>query len=173
MATDKRPYSQACENNKNPILDILTANYIAAGKVLEIGGGTGQHAVHFAANLSHITWQSSDTLENLHTLAVRIGEARLSNLPPAISLDVNDEPWNVSAVDYLFTANTLHIMSIESVEKFFFNAGKIVQPGGLVCVYGPCKYAQAYTSESNAQFDSWLRQRDLCPVRGSGSDRGS
>ncbi len=160
MAIDRGPYSQACENNKNPILNILRTQYIEAGKVLEIGGGTGQHAVHFATQLNHLCWQSSDTAENIDVLAIRIGQARLSNLPGPISLDVNDELWNVSAVNYIFTANTLHIMSIESVENFFCHAGKIIQPGGRVCVYGPCKYNQAYTSESNARFDHWLKQRD-------------
>ena len=56
-----KPFSQACENNKEPILSVIK-DYFVSGTILEIGSGTGQHAVHFAERLDNIFWQTSDQL---------------------------------------------------------------------------------------------------------------
>jgi len=152
--------SDACERNKGPILQVLSGALAASHAVLEIGSGTGQHAVHFARHLPHLIWQPSERAGELGPLAERIALEGPANLRAAVELDVRTQPWPVSAVDALFSANTLHIMAWEAVEDFFRGAGAVLTAPGLLCVYGPFRYRGAYTSESNAQFDQYLRRRD-------------
>jgi len=113
------PFSQACENNKDPILAHLRTLLTGCQSVLEIGGGTGQHALYFAQSLPYLTWHSSDVASNLDSLARRIVHASLENLPKPIRLDVDHRPWTCGRYDAVFTANSLHIMSENSVENLF------------------------------------------------------
>jgi len=152
--------SEACERNKEPILRILTNALARSRVVLEIGSGTGQHAVHFATHLPHLTWQPSDREEYLPGLRERIAHDGPSNLRPAIELDVHNLPWPVGPVDAIFTANTLHIMEWAAVEDLFRGVGSILGAPGVLCVYGPFRYAGRYTSASNAEFDKFLPARD-------------
>jgi SAM-dependent methyltransferase len=152
--------SEAADRNKEPILQILSKELAQAHRVLEIGSGTGQHALHFAAHLPHLSWQPSDTGEYLPALRQRLREHGGSNLRPVIELDVRIHPWPVEEVDAIFSANTLHIMSWSSVEDFFRGIGRVLGKAGVVCVYGPFRYAGRYTSESNARFDEYLHRRD-------------
>lgn len=154
------PYSQASENNKQPILEILERHLKTTDRVLEIGGGTGQHAVFFAEHLPSIIWQSTDISSSVRTLNKRISAAKLTNLPEASGLDVNQSDWCCENTDAIFTANSLHIMSAPSVENFFLGAGRYIDTRGLLLVYGPFKYNGDFTSESNARFDLWLKDRD-------------
>lgn len=151
------PFSQACENNKDPILAVLKRYFSTPGTVLEIGGGTGQHGVHFAKHMPHLRWQSSDLPGNVDTLNLRISAAGLPNLPAALTLDVTQGLWPLSDVDYVFSANTLHIMPASANPHFFSHLRGLVRPGGIVCVYGPFKYGGEFTTESNARFDLWLK----------------
>jgi cyclopropane fatty-acyl-phospholipid synthase-like methyltransferase len=152
--------SEACERNKGPILEVLRAELAASERVLEIGSGTGQHAVHFAAHLPHLAWQPSELLENLPPLSERLGLERLPNLQPPLTLDVRDDPWRVAPVDAVFSANTLHIMSWSSVCEFFRGLSGVLAAPGVLCVYGPFRYHGRHTSDSNAEFDRWLKARD-------------
>ena len=152
--------SEACERNKGPILLILTDAFARSRAVLEIGSGTGQHAVHFATHLPHLTWQPSDRAEYLDGLRERIAHEGPLNLRPPIELDVRELPWPVEPVDALFTANTLHIMGWDAVEDLFRGVGSVLSTPGVLCIYGPFRYRGAHTSESNAQFDQYLRARD-------------
>jgi hypothetical protein len=150
--------SEACERNKGPILAILASALANSRKVLEIGSGTGQHAVHFAAHLPHLLWQPSDTGAYLAGLRERIAGEGTPNLLPARELDVRDQPWQVESVDAIFTANTLHIMGWAAVEDLFRGVGAVAPT--LLCIYGPFRYGGKYTSASNADFDRYLRARD-------------
>lgn len=151
------PFSQACENNKDVILGILQRHFTKSGRVLEIGGGTGQHAAHFASQLAWLHWQSTDVPDNVARLNLRIGAAALANLPAAQALDVTQADWSLRDVDYLFSANSLHIMPQSAVVEFFRALPQVLNPGAIVCVYGPFKYAGEFTTASNAQFDLWLK----------------
>ena len=151
--------SDACERNKEPILRILTRALAHSRRVLEIGSGTGQHAVHFATHLPHVTWQPSDRGEYLPGLRARIAHDGPSNLRPAIDLDVRNLPWPVEPVDAIFTANTLHIMDWAAVEDLFRGSGAVLSAPGVFCVYGPFRYGGQYTSTSNAEFDEYLRAK--------------
>ena len=154
------PFSQASENNKRVILEVLAQHLTGGDSVLEIGGGSGQHAVFFATCLRELHWQSSDVLSNVDSLNLRISAAQLPNLPAAISLDVNDPDWSCPCCNVIYSANSLHIMSTASVEKFFSGAGTKLRDNGVLLAYGPFKYDGAFTTESNAHFDLWLKDRD-------------
>lgn len=157
---DSLPFSQASENNKLPILDVLQRHLPNRSSLLEIGGGTGQHAVFHAGEFPGLQWLSSEFPAAVDTLNLRIVQANLSNLPKAIALDVNEPVWNCGIVDAIYSANCLHIMSASSVENFFGGVERTLKTGGLLLVYGPFKYHGEFTTESNTQFDLWLKQRD-------------
>jgi cyclopropane fatty-acyl-phospholipid synthase-like methyltransferase len=153
------PWSEACERNKDPILGVLSSAFAATREVLEIGSGTGQHAVYFARHLPQLRWQPSDTKEHLLALRARITQEALPNLALPIELDVRSPAWPAITVDGIFSANTLHIMSWYAVGQLFRGIGAHLQRGSL-CIYGPFRYAGRYTSESNAAFDRSLQERD-------------
>lgn len=155
-----RPWSEACERNRAPILAVLRGAFAAATQVLEIGSGTGQHAVFFAAALPHLVWQPSDRAEHLPGIAAWRDEAGLPNLRAPLALDVDAADWPVTECDALFSANTLHIMSWGSVENFFRGVERVLLPGGVLAIYGPFSYGGQHTAESNARFDASLRARD-------------
>ncbi len=154
------PFSQASENNKLPIMGVLQRHLQDRTTVLEIGGGTGQHAEFFSSQLPQLVWQSSDVPDQVETLNLRIAAAKNANLPAAIAIDVDEADWNSRRFDAIFTANTLHIMSQASVTSLFKGLCQSIQLGGLLLVYGPFKYRGDYTTQSNARFDLWLKQRD-------------
>jgi SAM-dependent methyltransferase len=152
--------SEACERNKDPILRVLRGAFATSRRVLEIGSGTGQHAVYFARALPQLLWQSSDTSEYFAPLRVRIEQEGAANLPPPVELDVRRHPWPVSGMDGVFSANTLHIMAWPAVEELFRGVGALLGADGVLCVYGPFRYAERYTSVSNEAFDRYLQERD-------------
>ncbi len=154
-----KPYSQACENNKQPILAVLSQTFANAKDVLEVGSGTGQHAVFFAANLPHLHWHTSDLAINHDGINAWIDALPSNNLHRPLTLDLNT-PWPVADIDAIYSANTLHIISKLLVARFFEGVAKHLAINGKLCVYGPFNYQGAYTSESNAQFDMWLKERD-------------
>ena len=161
MLNDRLPFSQACENNKQPILKVLKEYISDQESLLEIAGGTGQHSEFFARSFPNLLWQTSDLPSSVADLNLRISEANLHNLPPALILDVNDSNWNVKKYQLLFTANSLHIMSEKSVENFFSRIPNVLQQSALVFIYGPFKYDGNFTTKSNAEFDEWLKEKDL------------
>lgn len=157
-------FSEACERNKEPILQVLREVFKSCRSVLEIGSGTGQHAVYFARALQYLNWQPADTGDYLSGLKGRLLAEASENLAEAIELDVRMSPWPVGQFDGIFSANTLHYMGCDCVEAFFTGAGSALLPGGMLVVYGPFRYGGAYTSRSNESFDLFLKAGDS--VRG-------
>lgn len=147
-----KPFSEASERNRGPILEILQRVFKDSKRVLEIGSGTGQHAAYFAAQLPHLVWQASDVAEHLPGIREWIAD------PAPIELDV-DKDWPRIEADAVFSANTCHIMSWPQVQRMFEGIGKIRSLRTL-CLYGPFNYGGKPTSESNARFDAMLRGRD-------------
>jgi SAM-dependent methyltransferase len=154
------PFSDACERNKEPILRILRECFANRLQVLEIGSGTGQHAVYFAAQLPHLAWHPTERLTYLADLSERVQSEGGPNLRPPTVLDVRQSVWPLRSVDAIFTANTLHIMSWPDVAAMFQGIGTTLAPGGSFCAYGPFRYAGRYTSPSNLEFDRMLQERD-------------
>ena len=156
---DAKPYSAACERNRDPILGVLSGFFADRRRVLEVGSGTGQHAVHFAAALPYLVWQPSDVAENLPGIRAWLDEAKLANTPAPIVLDVNGHDWPATPFDAIFSANTLHIMSWPEVEKLFAMLDAITTRDAKLAIYGPFNYDGAFTSASNAAFDASLKTR--------------
>lgn len=157
-------YSQACENNKTSILNVLMKELQNSRHLLEIGSGTGQHTVFLAKHLQHLTWQPSDLSLNHESINAWIKDYPAKNIQKPIEFDLNN-PWpktNIKTpIDTVFTANTLHIISWQLVIKFFKSIADNLSKGATLCIYGPFKYKNKFTSESNANFDLWLKERDI------------
>jgi SAM-dependent methyltransferase len=154
------PVSAACERNKDPILRVLRECLAERTQVLEIGSGTGQHAVYFARALRHLTWHPTEQLIYLDDLTERVKLEGPSNLSAPTLLDVRQAVWPLRSVDAMFTANTLHIMSWAEVAALFDGIGRVLAPGGVLSIYGPFRYEGRYTSDSNRDFDQMLKERD-------------
>lgn len=154
-----KPFSQACENNKVAILAALADSFSASKTVLEVGSGSGQHAVFFAPNMPWLSWQTSDILINHQGISQWLREFPTGNLLHPIELDLN-HPWPIEKIDAIYTANTLHIISWPLVQAFFSGVSQHLNQHGKCCIYGPFNYQGQYTSESNAGFDIWLKERD-------------
>ena len=155
-----KPYAEACDRNAEPIFRVLEGTFTRPGLVLEIGSGTGQHAVYFSERFRRHTWQTSDRDEHHEGIRAWIADADLENVLPPLSLDVTQEPWPIDQADYVFTANTAHIMSWHGVEAMFRGVARVLLAGGAFCQYGPFNYGGRYTSPSNEAFDRFLRERD-------------
>lgn len=155
-----KPYAESCDINKHPILDVLKDIFAERRKVLELASGTGQHAVHFANALPHLTWQTSELAENHSGIQAWLDEAQLPNVFAPVHINANDAQWPVTGFDAIFNANTVHILSWAEVEKLFAGIGRALDADGLLCLYGPFNYGGKFTSESNARFDLWLKSRN-------------
>jgi len=159
-----KPFSQACENNKRAILEVLTKTLTNSNNVLEIGSGTGQHAVFFGQHLPHLTWQTSDLELNHAGINAWLDEIPCANVKKPLVIDLNETSPITQYqrnFDAIFTANTLHIISWSLVVKFFQAIAENFPAKATICIYGPFKYKGNFTSESNANFDLWLKDRDI------------
>lgn len=163
-SADLKPFSQACQNNRDPILHHLARLFAHSQRVLEVGSGTGQHAVHFAKSLPHLQWHTSDLEEHHEGIRQWLAEYPLPNLHPPILLNVDDRWPLLPGVDAVFSANTAHIMAWSSVQNLFAGVGRLLPEGGCFVLYGPMNYGGQYTSDSNERFDVWLKAQD--PARG-------
>ena len=162
MTSSEVPFSQAAENNKGPILQVLQQHCQAPGALLEIGAGTGQHAAWLSAQLPHLQWQPSDVPENLPTIRHWLSQSPNPAKTP-LALDVAGQ-WPTGPFDYLFTANTFHIMAQSLVAHCIAEGCQRLSTTGLFLVYGPFNYDGQFTSDSNRQFEDWLKATD--PQRG-------
>ncbi len=153
-----KPHAPACDRNQDPILEVLLQHFSQSKQVLEVGSGTGQHAVHFAAAMPWLTWQTADMAESLPGIRLWLEEAALPNLPPPIELEANG-PWPRGPYDAVFSANTLHIMGWPEVRTLFAALDGVMAKDAVLAVYGPFNYGGKFTSDSNAAFDVWLKER--------------
>jgi SAM-dependent methyltransferase len=156
----EKPYAESSAQNRAPIQAVLEEVFADRRRVLEIASGTGQHAVYFGAALPCLIWQTSELPHNHPGILAWLDEAKLPNVLPPVTLDVNDPVWPVGGFDAVFNANTVHIVAWPAVERMFAGIGRVLEPGGLLCLYGPFNYGGRYTAESNARFDVWLKNRD-------------
>lgn len=171
----QKPYSAACERNRDPILAVLRRHFADRRRVLEIGSGTGQHAVHFAAEMPWLSWQCSDHADNLPGIRVWLAEAGLPNTPVPFELQAVTKPLpqlapspqlprapdgSALGFDAVFSANTLHIMGWPEVEALFAGLATVLDENATLLIYGPFNYRGEYTSDSNREFDATLRARE-------------
>ncbi|MGB5136174.1 MAG: DUF938 domain-containing protein [Prochlorococcaceae cyanobacterium] len=160
-------FSAACERNKQPILEVLAQRLPEAAQVLEVGSGSGQHAVHLARHLPGLHWQPSELAAHLSELAERLKLEGTVDLAPGariaepLELDVTrPEQWPSGPFDAVFSANTCHIMPASAVPELLTGASRVVRPGGLLVLYGPFRNGDEHTAPSNAAFDAHLRSID-------------
>lgn len=155
-----KPCAESCERNQQAILEILQGEFASVNRVLEIGSGTGQHAAYFAPRLPHVLWQPSDLAENHDGIRLWVAEVHSAEIPDPIELDVSVSPWPELVADSVFSANTAHIMSWPAVVNMFDGVGALLPVGGRFCLYGPFNEHGEYSSDSNGEFDGWLKLRD-------------
>ena len=155
-----KPFAPACERNKAPILDVLRRVFGDADDVIEIGSGTGQHAVWFAAGLPHLVWRTSDLPENHAGINAWIDAAALDNVERPLVLDVARRPWPLASAGGAFSANTAHIMHWPEVEAMFGGLAEVLPPGARFALYGPFARDGRHVGASNAAFDRSLRAQD-------------
>jgi cyclopropane fatty-acyl-phospholipid synthase-like methyltransferase len=151
-----KPFSPACERNQDAILAVLREQFADRTHVLEIGSGTGQHALNFSLALPQLTWQTSDVAANLPGIRQWLDEARRPNTPAPLTFDINGAP-PAGRFDAIFSANTLHIMGWAEVQRLFTLLPMLMADDALLTVYGPFNYNGTFTSPSNAAFDASLR----------------
>jgi cyclopropane fatty-acyl-phospholipid synthase-like methyltransferase len=156
----EKPYSAACDKNQQPILSIIEDLFANCRTILEIGSGTGQHAVFFASKLPHLMWQTSDLPESHEGIELWLNESGLDNVLPPLALDVTQPDWPMGEADAVFSANAVHIMRWDAVKAMISGVGKLLSVDGLLVLYGPFNYNNSYSSESNASFDVWLKERN-------------
>ncbi len=154
------PFSDAASRNRDPIARALGRILAPAASVLEIGSGTGQHAIHFSGQVPGLTWQCTDLAENLPGLQARIEREGQGRLPDALALDVMSDHWPQGPFDAVFTANTLHIMAWDHTPILLARSAELLRPGGCLVIYGPFHDAGVHTAPSNQAFDRSLRARD-------------
>lgn len=161
-----KPFSPSCERNREPILGVLREHFADARRVLEVGSGTGQHAVHFAAAMPWLVWQSSDAENALAGIRQWLAEAGLPNTPDPFPLQATTTPAPGFSpplrdrYDAVFSANTLHIMGWPEVQALFAALPDALENEATVAIYGPFNRDGTYTSDSNREFDAWLKARD-------------
>ncbi len=155
-----KPFSESCVQNQQAILEVLLPLLKDKERLLEIGSGTGQHAVFFAKHMPHLIWQTSDQSMYHGGIKLWLDDAGLDNTLPPLSLDVSTDKWPETTFDTIFSANAVHIMSWENVVDYFNNGSPLLESEGYFILYGPFNYDGKYTSESNARFDQWLKNND-------------
>lgn len=160
-----KPFSQACENNKQPILDVLVRVLAGSKKLLEIGSGTGQHAAYFAPRLTHLEWQTSDMPNNHKGINAWLEDVSSRSLKLAMSFTIGIDEWPLGNFDAVFTANTTHIMHPSEAQLMMKLVADNLPDGGLFCQYGPYKFQGQYTSDSNAAFDQHLSKQGCGGIR--------
>ena len=151
-----KPVAESCLRNQEPIANALAELLTKESFLLELGSGTGQHAVYCAERLPHVSWQPSDLIENIPGIQAWMEEAKLANILPPLVLDV-EQLWPVEQVDAVFTANTVHYVPWETVKMMFQGVGRVLLKGGLFMIYGPVNEQDRFTSEGNARLDAWLK----------------
>ena len=155
-----KAYSAACERNRTPIFEVIAPRLKKCRTLLEIGSGTGQHAVYFGQKLNQLTWQTADLAENHSGICRWIKESELANVLPPIELDLLNPSWPASKFDCVYSANTAHIMPWAAVEGLLSCAAHVLGSAGQFILYGPFNYNGQFTSESNQAFDFWLKERN-------------
>jgi cyclopropane fatty-acyl-phospholipid synthase-like methyltransferase len=155
-----KPYSESCEQNRAPILEVLRIELTGRARLLEIGSGTGQHAVYFAPEFPQLVWQTSDRSDMHAGIQAWLEDQGSPNILPPLALDVCQDRWPSTRYDAVYSANTAHIMAWSEVECLFAGVGRLLESRGVFCLYGPFNYRGSYTSDTNARFDQWLKARD-------------
>jgi SAM-dependent methyltransferase len=158
---DPRLHAPAVARNRDPILAVLRGILPAKGLVLEIASGSGEHAAHFAAAFSGLTFQPSDPNPGARaSIDAWTAATGLPNIRPAVALDASRQPWPLSWADAILCINMVHISPFAATEGLFRQAYDLLQPGAPLYLYGPFLREDVETAPSNLAFDAQLRAQD-------------
>lgn len=155
-----KQYSKACERNREPIGDVLDDILPDSGTVVEVGSGTGQHAVAFARRFPELRWQPTDRPERLDSIRAWRRDTDLDNLCAPLEFDLFDETPPIDKADAVIAINVIHIAPAQAIERLFFHAARLLSDGAPVILYGPYRYRDRKLEPSNERFDRHLRARD-------------
>lgn len=159
--SDARRHAPATDRNREPIAAILRDVLPAAGTVLEVASGTGEHAIHFARGFPALTWQPSDPdPAALASIRAWAEAARLPNLRPPLLLDASAPEWPIDRADAMLCINMVHISPWETTVGLLGHSAKLLPVGGPLILYGPYFQQGVETAPSNMVFDESLRARD-------------
>lgn len=159
--TINKPFAPSCERNQEPILEVLKGLIHEDDKhLLEIGSGTGQHAVFMAPHFPNLQWHTSELLENYTGIKQWLQESQITNIAQPIEFELGQTAFPDIDIDVVFTANTLHIMSSKNVKILITQLGENLKHGAQIIIYGPFNYQGKYTCQSNADFDVWLKDQE-------------
>ena len=153
-------YSPAAEKNKTPILEELRDRLAPTARVLEVGSGSGQHALHFTEALPELRWQPTEHPAVMPALEANLGAAGREAILQPLALDLAADSWPTGPFDAVYAANVMHIVSVPLGEALLRGAASVLGEGGQLLLYGPYRFDGAFTTESNAEFDQWLKARD-------------
>lgn len=159
--TDHRRYAPAAARNRDPILAVLRTVLPAQGRVLEVASGSGEHAIHFAAALPELRFQPSDPdPAAVLSIAAWAATAGLANLLPPLQLDAAAADWPVARADAILCINMIHIAPWAATLGLLAGAGRLLQAGAPLFLYGPYRRTGRALEPSNAAFDQDLKRRD-------------
>jgi uncharacterized protein DUF938 len=155
------PNSPAALRNRGPIAEVLRDVLPERGLVLEIAGGTAEHATYFAGLFPDLRWQPTDADPTaLHWARVRKEAAGCSNLLDPLPLDATAAEWSVERADAILCINMVHISPWAATQGLMRGAGRLLGSGAALILYGPYRRAEVATAPSNEAFDASLRARD-------------
>ena len=158
---DDRQYAPAATRNRGPILNVLGSILPLSGPVLEVASGTGEHVVHFARAFPMLTWRPSDpSKEARRSISAWIAAEGLENVRPPLDLDAACDSWPIDRAAAVVCINMIHINPWASTEGLMRGAGRILDAGALLYLYGPFRQSTKALAPSNAAFDEDLRSRD-------------
>jgi hypothetical protein len=161
MLAKTKHHAPAAERNKDPILGVLRELCSETKFVLTIAEGSGQHVVHFARHLPHVTFQPTDLEQSAPaSIAAYVEESACPNVSPPLLLNAADPDWPVKQADGIYCINMIHISPWSATEGLFRGASRILSPNGFLMTYGPYRFSGAFTAPSNAEFDASLKSRN-------------
>lgn len=158
-----KEFSPSSVRNEEPIAQVLGPLLPESdpAEVLEVGSGTGQHAVAFSRRFPHVKWQPTNLPGTLSSIEAWRKEVGLANLRPALPFDLFDEAPPVDeVVDLVIAINVIHIASFDATPRLFEHAAGLLSEGSHIFLYGPFRHQGQPLEPSNEEFDSWLRRRD-------------
>lgn len=162
---DRRQYSASAMRNREPILDVLKKHLPASGTVLEIASGSGEHAIYFAPQFPNLNWQATNLEDTqLDSVIDWIAHSPSGNLLPPLKLDATSTVWPMESASFpatpitaIFNVNMIHISPWRVCEGLMAGAGRTLEKGGRLFIYGPFKVDGQHTAPTNAEFDRWLK----------------
>lgn len=154
---ERRMVAPAAGRNRGAILEVLRRVLPAAGLVLEVASGSGEHAAFFAAEMPGLVFQPSDP-DPARRASIDAWCEGLANVRPALDLDAM-AAWGIRA-DAAVCINMIHIAPWEATMGLMRNAAAALPAGGPLVLYGPFRRGGGHTAPSNAAFDAELRGRN-------------